>query len=51
VIRRAERNSAIVAEREVDVIMIPGELYARTWLRPLSVDELVARLSTSPAPV
>jgi hypothetical protein len=51
VIRRAERNSAIVAEREVDVIMIPGELYARTWLRPLSVDELVARLSSSPAPV
>ena len=35
VIRRAERNSEIVAEREVDVIMIPGELYARAWLRPL----------------
>ena len=51
VIRRAERNSEIVAEREVDVIMIPGELYARAWLRPLGVDELVARLSARPAPV
>jgi hypothetical protein len=44
VIRRAERNSEIVAEREVDVIMIPGELYARAWLRPLRVDELAGRL-------
>jgi hypothetical protein len=44
VIRRAERNSEIVAERQVDVIMIPGELYARAWLRPLRVDELAARL-------
>lgn len=44
VIRRAERNSEIVAEREVDVIMIPGELYARAWLRPLGVDELAGRL-------
>jgi hypothetical protein len=26
------------------VIMIPGELYARAWLRPLRVDELAARL-------
>ncbi len=43
VIRRAERNSAIVAERDVDVIMIPGELYVRAWLRPLRVEELVAR--------
>ena len=40
VIRRAERNSEIVAEREVAVIMIPGELYARAWLRPLRVGEL-----------
>ena len=44
VIRRGERNSEIVAEREVHVIMIPGELYARAWLRPLSVDQLAARL-------
>ncbi|HYH93362.1 MAG TPA: hypothetical protein VD763_09405 [Candidatus Saccharimonadales bacterium] len=44
VIRRAERNSEIVAQREVEVIMIPGELYARAWLRPLRVDELAVRL-------
>jgi hypothetical protein len=44
VIRRAERNSEIVAEREVDVIMIPGELYARAWLRPIPVEELAGRL-------
>jgi hypothetical protein len=44
VIRRAERNSEIIAEREVDVIMIPGELYARAWLRPIAVAELAARL-------
>jgi hypothetical protein len=44
VIRRAERNSEIVADRPVDVIMIPGELYARAWLRPMRVDELAARL-------
>ena len=30
--------------REVDAIMIPGELYARAWLRRLCVDELAARL-------
>jgi len=44
VIRRAERNSEIVAQSEVAVIMIPGELYARAWLRPFRVDELVDRL-------
>jgi hypothetical protein len=44
VIRRAERNSEIVAAQEVDVIMIPGELYARAWFRPIPVAELAARL-------
>ncbi len=44
VIRRAARNSEIVAEREVEVIMIPGELYARAWLRPLRVTELAEHL-------
>jgi hypothetical protein len=51
VIRRAERNSEVVAERTVDVIVIPGELYAREWLRPLRVDELLARLPERLAPV
>jgi hypothetical protein len=49
VIRRAERNSEIVAEREVVVIMIPGELYARDWFRPLRAEELVARLRSRAA--
>jgi hypothetical protein len=44
VIRRAERNSEIVAERLIDVIMIPGELYARAWLRPMTASGLGARL-------
>jgi hypothetical protein len=34
VVRRAERNSEILADRHVDVIMIPGELYARVWFQP-----------------
>jgi hypothetical protein len=44
VIRRAERNAAIEAEHDVDVIIIPGELYARAWLHPLRPEELAARL-------
>ena len=49
VIRRAERNGAIVAEAEVVVIIIPAERYERAWLRPLGVDELVRRLRAAPA--
>ncbi|HEY4190446.1 MAG TPA: hypothetical protein VGM28_08510 [Candidatus Limnocylindrales bacterium] len=44
VIRRAERNSEIVADRDVDVLMIPAERYARAWLRPLSPEDLARRL-------
>ena len=44
VIRRAERNSDIVAVADVEVVVIPGEVYARAWLRPLTAGELVARL-------
>ena len=49
VIRRAERNADIVAEREVDVIMIPGERYAMAWLRPLRPSELRERLRAGSA--
>ncbi len=49
VIRRAERNSEIIAEREVDVIMIPGDHYATAWLRPLRLAELRDRLGTGAA--
>jgi hypothetical protein len=49
VIRHAERNSEIVAEQEVVVIAIPGERYARSWLRPLRVDELARHLERTVA--
>ena len=47
VVRRQERNGDIVAERAVDVIVIPGEVYTRAWFRPLTPAGLVARLSAS----
>jgi hypothetical protein len=44
VIRRGERNSEIVAEQVVSVIMIPAERYIAAWLRPLRPDQLLGRL-------
>lgn len=40
VIRGWGRNADIVAERDVEVVMIPGELFARAWLRTYSPGEL-----------
>jgi hypothetical protein len=40
VIRGAERNSEVVAVQDVEVVMIPAELYAREWLRPLGPEQL-----------
>jgi hypothetical protein len=34
VVRRAERNSTVVAAEPGEVLMIPGELFAREWFRP-----------------
>jgi hypothetical protein len=34
VVRRAERNSTVVVAEPGDVLMIPGELFAREWFRP-----------------
>lgn len=39
-VRRAGRNSEIVAERDVDVLIVPGQVYVRSWLRPLGPDDL-----------
>jgi len=39
VVRRAERNSTVVAAEPGDVLMIPGELFAREWFRPYGQDE------------
>lgn len=44
VIRGAERNSEVVAVQSVDVVIIPGERYARDWLRPLGPEQLRALL-------
>ena len=34
VVRRAERNSTVVAAEPGEVLIIPGELFAREWFRP-----------------
>jgi hypothetical protein len=40
VVRDAERNSDVVAHDDVDVILIPGELFARAWFKPYDSDRL-----------
>jgi hypothetical protein len=40
VIRGWGRNADIVAERDVEVVMIPGELFAREWMRTYTPEEL-----------
>jgi len=50
VIRRAERNAEVTADREVDVLLIPGECYVRVWFRPYGPDELVCELRTRRPP-
>jgi hypothetical protein len=49
-VRRAGRNSAIVAEQPVEVVMVPAQLFVRAWLRPLSPEQLRARLVEEPLP-
>jgi CRP-like cAMP-binding protein len=39
VVRRAERNSTVVAAEPSEVLMIPGELFAREWFRPYGQEE------------
>lgn len=40
VVRRAERNSRVVAAESGEVLVIPGELFAREWFRPFGTPEL-----------
>lgn len=42
VVRRAERNATVAATKAGDVLMIPGELFAREWFRPYEPDQLGA---------
>jgi hypothetical protein len=47
VVRRAERNSTVVAGAPVEVVMIPGELFVREWFHPYEeheVADLLARI-------
>jgi hypothetical protein len=45
VIRRAERNAQVSVDRDVEVLMIPGESYVRVWFRPYEADELARVLA------
>src|SRR5512133_3335307 len=40
VVRRAERNSTVIAAEPGEVLMIPGELFAREWFRPYQQSEV-----------
>lgn len=44
-VRRAPRNGEIVADREVEVLMIPSEEFVTVWLRPLRTDQLAELLA------
>ena len=39
-VRGAERNAAVIADAEVDVLVIPAERYLANWFKPYTVDEL-----------
>lgn len=44
-VRKAPRNGDIVAERDVEVAMIPSEEFVTVWLRPLRPHHLAERLA------
>jgi hypothetical protein len=46
VVRRAERNSTVIASEAGEALMIPGELFAREWFRPYGQRELAEALAT-----
>ena len=45
VIRRAERNGEVTAERDVEILMIPGDCYVRVWFRPYGAGQLADALA------
>lgn len=45
VVRRAERNSKVIAAKPGEVLMIPGELFAREWFRPYEKSEIMSVLA------
>lgn len=44
-VRRAERNSSVVARTDLDVVMIPAEVFVREWFRPHAAGELADALA------
>ncbi len=50
VVRRAERNSIVVASEAGEALMIPGELFAREWFRPFGQGELADALAAVTRP-
>ena len=40
VVRGAERNAAVIADADVEVLAIPAERYLADWFRPYTSDEL-----------
>ena len=40
VVRRAERNAAIVAETALEMLVIPADVFLRQWFRPYSTPDL-----------
>ncbi len=50
VVRGGLRNASVVADHEVEVAVVPAEVYLREWFRPYSVEEIpgvVARWNTN----
>lgn len=48
-VRRCSRNARIVADRQVEVLMIPSETFVEEWLRPLTPEQL-GELLAHPSP-
>ena len=44
-VRRAERNSSVVARADLDVVMVPADVFVREWFRPHAPGELAAALT------
>ena len=44
-VRRAERNASVVARADLDVVMVPADVFVREWFRPHAPGELAAALT------
>jgi hypothetical protein len=49
-VRRAERSSRVIADKPGEVLMIPGELFAREWFRPYEKSEIMDVLAGAAEP-